>query len=31
VMAARVRGQPIMTSDPEDLRRLDPDVDLIVV
>ena len=31
VLCARRRKQPIITSDPEDLRRLDPDVDLIVV
>jgi hypothetical protein len=31
VVGARLRQHPIMTSDPEDLRRLDPDVDLIVV
>ena len=31
VLCARRRGQPIMTSDPEDLRRLDPAAVLVVV
>ncbi|HEX3474553.1 MAG TPA: hypothetical protein VHT91_05900 [Kofleriaceae bacterium] len=31
VLAARARGHHIATSDPEDLQRLDPDADLIVV
>lgn len=31
VLAARARGHRIATSDPEDLQRLDPDADLIVV
>lgn len=31
VLGARARGDRIATSDPEDLRRLDPRADLIVV
>jgi hypothetical protein len=31
VLGARARGHRIATSDPEDLQRLDPDADLIVV
>jgi hypothetical protein len=31
VLAARARGHRIATSDPDDLRRLDPRADLIVV
>ena len=31
VLCARTRGDQIMTSDPDDLRRLDPDVALVVV
>lgn len=31
VLGARRRGDRVMTSDPEDLRRLDPTLELIVV
>jgi hypothetical protein len=31
VLTARVRRLPIVTSDPEDLRRLDPHIPLIVI
>lgn len=31
VYGARVRGDRVMTSDPDDLRRIDPKIDLIVV
>lgn len=31
VLGARARGHRIATSDPEDLQRLDPDAELIVV
>src|SRR5262249_11720445 len=31
VLAARARGHRIVTSDPEDLERLDPRADLIVL
>jgi hypothetical protein len=31
VICARRSAQPIVTSDPEDLRRLDPDARLIVI
>ncbi len=31
VICARRAGQPIVTSDPDDLARLDPEADLIVV
>ncbi len=31
VVCARRNGEPIVTSDPEDIRRLDPDASLIVV
>lgn len=31
VVGARARGDRIVTSDPEDLERLDPRIDLIVV
>lgn len=31
VICARRAGQPIVTSDPEDLRRLDPRVQVVVV
>ncbi len=31
VICARRKGEPIVTSDPEDLRRLDPEASLIVV
>lgn len=31
VICARRAGQPIVTSDPEDLRRLDPGVQVVVV
>lgn len=31
VLGARARGHRIVTSDPDDLQRLDPRVDLIVV
>lgn len=31
VVAARQRGHRVVTSDPEDLRRLDPTLELVVV
>lgn len=31
VVAARRAGQPVVTSDPSDLRRLDPEADLVEV
>lgn len=31
VLAARRAGQAIVTSDPDDLRRLDPDAELVVL
>lgn len=31
VLCARMRRQPVVTSDPDDLRRLDPRLDLIVI
>lgn len=31
VLGARARGDRIFTSDPDDLRRLDPEVDLVQV
>jgi predicted nucleic acid-binding protein len=31
VVCARRTGQPVLTSDPEDLRRLDPGLELVVL
>jgi len=31
VVCARKRGQPVVISDPDDLRRLAPELDLIVL
>lgn len=31
VLCARVRGQAVVTSDPDDLQRLDPSAEIVVV